>query len=45
MPAEAIRRLAERIPGAELPRLPATGHGTTGALRPEVYGWLLERAR
>lgn len=45
VPAEATRWLAERIPGAELTLLPATGHGTTDALRPEVYGWLLERAR
>jgi hypothetical protein len=45
VPAEATRWLAGRIPGAELTLLPATGHRTTDALRPEVYGWLLERAR
>jgi pimeloyl-ACP methyl ester carboxylesterase len=42
---EATRWMAERIPGAELTVLPATGHGMTDAVWPEVYGWLLERAR
>jgi pimeloyl-ACP methyl ester carboxylesterase len=45
VPPEATRWLAERIPGAELTVLPATGHGMTDAIWPEVYGWLLERAR
>ena len=45
VPAAATRWLAERIPGAELTLLPATGHEVDDDVVPEVYGWLLERSR
>jgi pimeloyl-ACP methyl ester carboxylesterase len=41
----ATRWMADRIPGAELVMLPGAGHGLTDEAYPEIYRWLLERAR